>query len=196
MGTKAIRKDRELVAVKETVDAQNPVILASGNEAVATIADTLMKLSPSQRSFLRLRFYYESDGACAAKIGVAPKTVVTWKSDPTFMGAYRDLLTQPLMHARAELALLSQKAINRLGELLDSANPAVAKGAIDTILKGRDAQLLTNNVKVEGGDGGDLYMALLSRLAERKLQQVAKPTEPVPDPQDVVEAEFTEIPAS
>ena len=48
----------------------HPVVLASGDEAVAGIAELLQGLSPNQRAFLRLRYYYESDAECAREIGV------------------------------------------------------------------------------------------------------------------------------
>lgn len=187
MGNKAIRTEKALVAVKETIDTQSPMMLASGNEAVAAVADTLVKLTPSQRAFLRLRFYFETDAACANKLGIQPGTVRQWKhSDERFKGAYSGLLTQPLLHARAELALLTTKAIHALGELLESPNNATRLSAIEKVLKGRDAQLLTNSVKVEAGDGGDLYTQLLTKMAQRRDAEEAKPT----TTEDVTDAEF------
>jgi hypothetical protein len=196
VSTEVERSEKALVAVKETLENQNPMVLASGNEAVAVIADKLMKLSPGQRAFLRLRFYYETDTACANKIGVQPATVRQWKlRDEGFNLAYQELLTQPLLHARAELLLLTQKAIHRVGELIDSTNPTVALSAAEKVLKGKDAQMLTNNLKVETDDG-DLFSALLRRMAGRKTDlRVVPKSEPEP-PADVIDADFREVPAS
>ena len=168
------------------------MVLASGSEAVAGIAQLLQKLTPAQRSFLRLRYYYETDAECARAVGIAPKTVATWKDrDKNFVAAYEELLTQPLLHSRAELLLLTGKAIHALGEMLDSTNPQARAAAIDRVLKGRDAQLLTNNIKVES-DGDDLYMELMRRLAART--QTVRPTTVEPPAGEVREAEWHEVP--
>jgi hypothetical protein len=192
-------------AVNETIDAQHPVVLASGNEAVAGIAEKLMKLSPSQRSFLRLRFYYETDSACATKVGIAPATVKLWKRDDGFNAAYRELLAQPLLHARAELLLLSSKAINVLADLLDHPSPSFRLAAVEKVLKGRDAQLVANSLKVEAGDGGDLYTQLLQGLASSRTARIVEPSTADEGPEKgqgnflknsgpVVDAEFHEVP--
>lgn len=152
MNSKSTRQERSFIAVEETVDAQQPVVLASGNEAVAAIAEKLMKLTPSQRAFLRLRFYFESDAACATRVGLAPSTIRQWKvKDARFNTAYEELLTQPLLHARAEFLMLTEKAVHMLGDLLDSPNPQVRLAAAEKVLKSRDAQLLTNTRRVARG---------------------------------------------
>jgi len=182
-----VNKSKAVVPVKDVIDRQQPVVLASGNEAVAGIADKLMKMSPSQRTFLRLRFYYETDAECARAAGIAPQTVRQWKMKPAFMEVYRELLTQPILHARAELVLATNKAINTVIELMERGNnPSVRLSAAEKILKSRDTQLLTNNVKVESDDGGDLYLALMARLRTRvKEVRVEDP------PADAIDAEFT-----
>jgi hypothetical protein len=194
--SKPTRQERSLIAVHETVEVQRPVVLASGNQAVAFIVAQLMKLTPSQRSFLRRRFYERSDAACANKLGISPATVKTWKlRNPRFLATYRELLAQPLLHARAELLLLAPKAVATLGELLDSPNPQVRADAVDKVLKGRDAQLLTNNnAKPESGRAPDPYVVLLQRLANRRVPpRSVAPAEP---PVDAGDGDFREVPAT
>jgi len=194
---KAPRPKRGLVSVKASLDEQPPMILAAGSEAVAGIAQRLMKLAPAQRGFLRLRYYFETDAACATDLGIPSKTVATWKArDRAFNAAYTELLAQPLIHARAEMMLLTQKAIHGLGELLDSPNPQVRQAAIDRVLKGRDAQLLQSNVKVETDDGADLFTALIKRMAAAKAAQPATPATGGEPGDQVVDAEYREVPTA
>jgi hypothetical protein len=185
------RKSTAVVPVNE-LERQQPVVLASGNEAVAGIADRLMKMTPNQRTFLRVRFYYESDAECARAVGIPIQTVKAWKKKPEFEAVYRDLLTQPILHARAELVLATNKAIDTVIQLMDRGNnPNVRLAAAEKILKSRDSQLLTNNLKVESDDGEDLYLALMQRLRTRSkgVRVVEEP------PADAVEAEYSEVPA-
>lgn len=185
------RKTSKAVGPVKDLQQQHPIILASGSEAVAGVADRLMKFSPSQRTFLRLRFYYESDAECARAAGLRPETVRQWKKKPAFNEVYRDLLSQPILHARAELLLLTNKAINTLGELLErNNNPTTRLAAAEKVLKSRDTQLLTNNLKVESDDGDDLYLALMSRLRSRTKTGVQVVEDP---PADAVEAEFKDV---
>lgn len=193
MSSKSVHQEKSLVA-NESREVRSP-ILASGNQAVAAIAAALMKLGPSQRKFLLLRSDYESDAACAKQVGVAAATIKKWKANNAlFAAAYRELPTQPLLHARAEFVLLVPQAVNTLGELLDGPNSYVRLDAAEKILKGRDAQLLTNNLKVEPTDGSDRYSMLQGRLAARMAQRPAAETEPADG--GAVEAEFREMPAT
>jgi hypothetical protein len=130
-------------------------------------------------------------------VGVSHATVRQWKARNTsgFNDAYRELLAQPLLHARAEMLLLTEKAIHRLGELVDSANPQVAQAAIDRVLKGRDAQMVSNNVKVEAADGGDLYTTMLLRLtAMRAARVVVAPSTAEEPAEEAIDAEFRKVP--
>lgn len=194
-------KDRKLALVKKETDLltdvgrEKPMTLATGSEAVSHLADILIRLTASQRTFLRMRYFYDSDNECARACGISVNTLQAWKKTKGFGTAYRELLVEPLMHARANLVVLSNMATGVLEEAMQAGNPMPTRvDAAKAVMKGRDVQLLTNNVKVETQDQ-DLYSALMARLAQAKVSPPqVRVVEEEPRDEDAVEAEFSEVP--
>jgi hypothetical protein len=62
--------------------------------------------------------------------GVAKKTVTRWMADPAFRQWTRELGSEAQARLAGRLAALNDKAMDRLAALLDSANEAVALGAV------------------------------------------------------------------
>jgi hypothetical protein len=70
----------------------------------------------------------------AADAGVTPRTVHRWREDEAFMAEVRSLRDGLFNEASQRLSGLSDRAAERLGELVESANDCVALSACKTVI--------------------------------------------------------------
>jgi transposase-like protein len=71
----------------------------------------------------------------ALEVGVSERTLYRWREDKTFSGRIHQIRADLFAQAAGKLSQLAGKAAERLGELVDSDNPAVALGACRTVLE-------------------------------------------------------------
>ncbi len=72
----------------------------------------------------------------AAALGIARETVSRWRSkDPTFKAAYNDALKSSWEASRTRLLEARVKAVNKLMELIDSENEAMALKACMALMR-------------------------------------------------------------
>lgn len=93
-------------------------------------------LSAQQAQALEMLMAGQTVTETAAALGIARETVSRWRSkDPTFKAAYNDALKSSWEASRTRLLEARVKAVNRLIELIDSENEAMALKACMALMR-------------------------------------------------------------
>lgn len=94
------------------------------------------ELTPDQAAALDLLLAGQTITAAAAAVGVARETVSRWRnSDPTFKAAYNAAMQSVYDAGQARLLDVRTKALDRLAELVDAKDPAIALKAAAALLR-------------------------------------------------------------
>ena len=94
------------------------------------------ELTPQQVEALGLLLSGHTITETAEIIGVTRETVSRWRnSDPTFEAAYNEGLLSKWEASHKKLIDIQAKAIDKLGELLDSSDQAVALKAAAALVR-------------------------------------------------------------
>jgi len=94
------------------------------------------ELSPQQVEALGLLLSGHTITHTAAALGVARETVSRWRhSDPGFEAAYNEGLLSQWEASHKKLIDTQAKAIDKLAELLDNSDPAVALKAAAALVR-------------------------------------------------------------
>jgi len=94
------------------------------------------ELTADQAAALDLLLAGKTVTDAAATVGVARETVSRWRNnDPAFQAAYNAALQSAYDASQARLLEARNKALDRLADLVDSTDPAIALKAAGALLR-------------------------------------------------------------